>query len=94
MSRPISHRVGDALSQLGNTLFFGGEANHSICGDAYFYGRHRWEACWDRLFWWLEDHHCYKAHYRDVDRMADRLIEHLECYPEDAEMFDKLKRLL
>jgi hypothetical protein len=88
--RPFLHRTGDALSQLGNTLL-GRECNHSVCGDAYFYGPRWWEAVWDRLFALIEDHHCYKAHYRDIDRMADRLVEHLTRYPEDVVRFADLK---
>lgn len=92
--RRFYHRVGDALSQLGNTIFYGGEANHSICGDAWFKRRRRSERFWNWVFAWLEPDHCRAAHYRDIDRMAERLVEHLERYPEDAIRFEKLRSML
>lgn len=76
MSRSYFFRLGDALSQLGNVLLFNREANHSICGDSYFYGHSRWERFWDTVFMPMEQHHCYNAHNRDVERMIDRLVEH------------------
>jgi len=91
MSRTYLLRTGDALSQLGNVLFFNRESNHSICGDSYFYGHRRWVRFWDFVFRPIERDHCYNAHIRDVGRMIDRLVEHAEKEGSDqTRQFDRL----
>ena len=64
-------RFGDAISQLGNVLFFGGNQNHSISGDAFRYGRPKVMALANWLF--RDADHCRHAHLKDV-WLADRLI--------------------
>ena len=78
MERTYLLRTGDALSQLGNVLIFNRESNHSTCGDSYFYGHRRWVRFWDVVFRPIERDHCYNAHDRDVERMIERLVEHVE----------------
>ena len=91
MSRPYLYRLGDALSQLGNVAIFNREANHSICGDSYFYGHRGWERFWDFVFRAIERDHCYNAHIRDVGRMIDRLVERDEKEGSDqTRQFDRL----
>ena len=68
---PLLHRLGDAVSQLGNVVIFKGHQNHSISGDAWLHGRHRTM----RLANWLfrSPLHCRHAHLKDV-YLADQLI--------------------
>lgn len=55
--------IGDALSQLANTLI-GGMANESLSGRAHRTGS-RWEKIIDALFW-FDKEHCRVAHENDV----------------------------
>jgi hypothetical protein len=71
MSESKLARIGDAISQLGNVLFFDGDQNHSISGDAYRYDR----PLVLRLANWLfrDPEHCRMAHMKDIWN-ADQLI--------------------
>ena len=67
--------VLDALSQLGNAVFFAGDCNHSISGDAYRLGR------WQLMFWidaifktFGQRDHCRRSHEADVAK-ARALVE-------------------
>jgi hypothetical protein len=57
------NNVGDALSQLGNVLFFNGDPNESISGRSH---RQRW-----KLESWIDavlgKDHCKLSHSRDID---------------------------
>lgn len=66
-------RALDAVSQLGNVLFFNGDPNYSISGESYRRGRRRWQAFIDGLFSPFEPDHCRKAYENDVAK-AIRLI--------------------
>ena len=66
-------RLGDALSQFGNVLIFGGDSNHSISGDAYRFKRNRLMRLLDWAFSPFESEHCRKAYFHDVQK-ASRLL--------------------
>ena len=65
-------RIGDALSQLGNTIL-GGEANESISGRAYREQRKHMFII-DGFFAWFGDYnHCRESYLNDV-KYAGRLL--------------------
>jgi len=75
-----AHRLIDATSQWFNVLLFDGEANHSISGDAYRFGRVRLEQAIDGVFVRLpfglaESDHCRKSHEADVARAESLVAE-------------------
>ena len=65
--------IGDALSQLGNTMIGGKNANESISGRSY---REGWklETWIDRLFFW-QVRHCKASYENDVHRAVELLTE-------------------
>ena len=69
-------RLGDALSQFGNVLIFGGDSNHSISGDAYRFNRRRLMRFLDWVFSPFEDEHCRKAYFHDVAKAVKLIAEH------------------
>jgi len=71
------HRLADATSQWFNVLIFGGEANHSVSGDAWRYQRRNLERFINWLCFWERDH-CYASHKADINRAKDLLLEHYE----------------
>lgn len=81
-------RLGDAVSQVGNVLIFGGNQNHSISGDAYRYNRPRWMALANWLF--RDPEHCRKAHLKDVF-MAWKLVSEtpVNVRSEARELFER-----
>lgn len=72
------HRVGDALSQLGNVvIFLGDNPNESISGRSWRL-RRRWfwgimRVAIDALASPFESDHCQKSHEADVARAAKLL---------------------
>lgn len=73
--------AGDALSQLGNTLIFGGEANHSISGDAYRLGRWRLMFLIDTIFRTFgQRDHCKQAYEFEVLKARQLIAEHERTY--------------
>ena len=64
-------KIGDALSQLANTLLLAGDPNESISGRAYRLsrdrGRHWPRRVIDALFFWEPDH-CEQAHLSELLR--------------------------
>lgn len=69
-------RTGDALSQLANTVFLGGDPNESISGRSYRCGWLRAEAFIDWLFSPFLSNHCLKAYTNDVKRARRLIAEH------------------
>jgi len=63
-------RLADASSQFFNVLFYNGEPNHSVSGDAYRYNRIRTQKFIDWFFLKLfkEEQHCKASHLNDVAR--------------------------
>lgn len=68
-------RLGDALSQFFNVLFFNGDPNHSVSGDAYRFRRWRLMHAIDWLASPWEAEHCRKAHENDVSKAARLLAD-------------------
>lgn len=66
-------RVLDAVSQLINAIFLGGDANESVSGRCYREGWTWAEAVIDTVALW-EDSHCRNAYLSDIAR-AYALIE-------------------
>ena len=69
-------KIGDALSQLANTLLLAGDHNEPISGCAYRCGWRRTEAIIDWLFLPFQANHCLKAYANDVERARRLLAEH------------------
>ncbi|MCC5960532.1 MAG: hypothetical protein JJU08_14465 [Rhodobacteraceae bacterium] len=79
---PRLHKIGDALSQLGNVSFLPDHrattANESISGRAHRMG-------W-RVEWWIDlpfrlfgqRHHCLDAYNADLERAAAFKAQHRE----------------
>jgi len=72
MTRPLLIRIGDACSQLVNTLI-GGHPNESLSGRAYR-TQSPWANIIDRLFW-FDHEHCKQSYLNDV-RYASWLMNH------------------
>jgi len=77
-------RVGDALSQLVNTMILGGDANESISGRsariAYIEAQRDWP--WaiayraiNGIFFWQENH-CLEAFTNDLQRAVRLVRDH------------------
>ena len=65
-------KLGDALSQFGNVLFFGGDPNYSISGDSYRYNI-RWRVrLIDAIF---GSGHCEQAWRNDLEKARKLLTE-------------------
>ncbi|HEY7805264.1 MAG TPA: hypothetical protein VIC30_12645 [Orrella sp.] len=68
------HRLADATSQWLNVLFWDGEANHSISGDAYRFKRVRLQRVIDWVFEQFGEHeHCLGSYLADLER-AKKLV--------------------
>lgn len=70
--------IGDALSQLGNTIFFGGEANESISGRSF---REPWPLARkviDFIFRPFQKDHCKEAFLKDLHRARELVKRYTE----------------
>lgn len=80
---PRAHRLADAASQFLNVLFWNGEANHSVSGDAYRFKRVRLQRSIDRVFTLFGEHeHCLGSYLADVQRAEQLLQEHGRIWKE------------
>lgn len=70
-------RVGDAISQLLNTVFLNGDPNESISGRAYRQGW-RIRVIIDAIFWPFETEHCKNAFDNDLRKARELVNNALE----------------
>lgn len=74
-------RVGDACSQLLNTIVFNGEPDESTSGRSYRRaqeGSKFWrfmQIIIDFACFWDAGFHCEKAYYLDIQRASDRILK-------------------
>lgn len=70
-------RVGNALSQLLNTVFLNGHPNESISGRSYREGWHTAQKVIDTIFW-FDPEHCMNSHLNE--RVWCRALFHRPPY--------------
>jgi len=69
------YRVFDAFSQLLNVLFYNGEPNYSMCGDAHRYDRKTFILVLDFIMSVVEKDHCRLSYEADIQRARDYIYE-------------------
>lgn len=70
--------VGDALSQMANAIFLGGEANESISGRSFREPWPRAKKIIDILFSPFQKDHCKEAFLKDLHRARELVKRYTE----------------